>query len=765
MAIAAGLLLGTIPLALAAGPVQASPPLPVRPPAVRPSPSPSPAAEDFEAVARSAGAARVEGRLDEAIKLYRKALTLEPRWPEGRWYLGTLLYEKDAFAEARAVLQPLVEFDPKAGPAWAFLGLSEFGLRRYAAALPHLEKGRELGLGSNESLIRVASFHVAILQNRARRFDSATELLVRLARSQAANPDLLLGLGQNLLKRPQLPSEVPPSERDLVSRAGQAAYDQATGRYEEARRGFEALRASSADAPGVAQAYRAFLASYEASLVDAEERDRAIAGFQARLANAPEDYEANLYLGLLLSPRDPKEAAARLERAAAARPDSLEAAHELARLRLAAGQLEEARAALEAVVTRAPDFAQAQAVLATAYEKLGREADALRAQEAARRLAGGSSEPKGAAPTAEASARFEAVRTKAVAARDAGRSDEAIALYREALVLRPKWDEGVFNVGTLLHELGRFQEARQEFLRFVGLRPDAGAGWAFLGLSEFRLADYAGALAHLSRGRDLGLGGNESLLNNVRYYIAVLLSRREEFEAALQILMAFAARGNDTPGVIEALGIATLRLPKLPAEVPEALRPVVAQAGRAAFYHGVRRIPDALKAYEDLARAHPKEPNVHYAFGVFLLSENPERALEEFRRELAVSPGHVFARLHLAFEYIKRSDYDTALPFAEEAARMAPDNLAARNALGRILVEKGDVARGVAELEAGVKIAADSPEMQFALARAYAKAGRTAEAEKARAEFLRLLKLRQASGEVPGGLAATQPPQPETIRQ
>jgi predicted Zn-dependent protease len=204
-------------------------------------------------------------------------------------------------------------------------------------------------------------------------------------------------------------------------------------------------------------------------------------------------------------------------------------------------------------------------------------------------------------------------------------------------------------------------------------------------------------------------------------------------------------------------------VPKLPSEVPEALKPVVAEAGRAAFYQGARRIPEATKAYEDLTRTHPGHPNVHYAFGVFLLSEDPERALSEFRQELAVSPGHVFARLHLAFEYIKRSDYDAALPFAEEAVRLTPESFAARNALGRVLIEKGDLSRGIGELEAGVKIAPDSPEMHFALARAYGQAGRAAEADKARAEFRRLLEVRKANRTEPGeSVAAARPPQPET---
>ena len=95
--------------------------------------------------------------------------------------------------------------------------------------------------------------------------------------------------------------------------------------------------------------------------------------------------------------------------------------------------------------------------------------------------------------------------------------------------------------------------------------------------------------------------------------------------------------------------------------------------------------------------------------------------------------------------------------------RLAPQNFAARNALGRVLVEKGNLSRGIAELEAGVKIAPDSPEMHFALARAYSQAGRTAEAEKARTEFRRLMEQRKASRSPVESMTAAQPPQPEKV--
>ena len=61
---------------------------------------------------------------------------------------------------------------------------------------------------------------------------------------------------------------------------------------------------------------------------------------------------------------------------------------------------------------------------------------------------------------------------------------------------------------------------------------------------------------------------------------------------------------------------------------------------------------------------YPKAPHVHYARGVFFLTEDSERALADFRRELEISPSHVPARLQIAFEYLKRGEAALALPLA-----------------------------------------------------------------------------------------------------
>ncbi len=111
---------------------------------------------------------------------------------------------------------------------------------------------------------------------------------------------------------------------------------------------------------------------------------------------------------------------------------------------------------------------------------------------------------------------------------------------------------------------------------------------------------------------------------------------------------------------------------------------------------------------------------------------------------MEISPNHVPARLQLAYEYLKRGDAASALPFAEKALALEPESFVTHNALGRVLVEMGKLKEGIAEIETACKLAPESPENHVALASAYAKADRKDDAARERAEFLRLKKLQQS---------------------
>jgi predicted Zn-dependent protease len=193
-----------------------------------------------------------------------------------------------------------------------------------------------------------------------------------------------------------------------------------------------------------------------------------------------------------------------------------------------------------------------------------------------------------------------------------------------------------------------------------------------------------------------------------------------------------------------------LRVPLFPADLPDAKRDLVHRAGRAGYLHLARRGEEADKAFADLVAAFPTEPWVHYAYGVSLLASDVPKGLAELRRETELQPGAVYPQLEIAFELLREGDNAGARAAAERAVSLAPGLFAAHNALGRALVELGELERGTTELEAAARLAPDSPEMHYSLVRAYTKAGRSDDAARERATFAELERKRRVERGEPG---------------
>jgi tetratricopeptide (TPR) repeat protein len=333
---------------------------------------------------------------------------------------------------------------------------------------------------------------------------------------------------------------------------------------------------------------------------------------------------------------------------------------------------------------------------------------------------------------------FDKLLKDATQARQAERWGEAIALYQRVVKLKPDYVEGYWYQGTAYYTLDDYESCRAAFRKVVTLAPKNGAAYAFLGLCEFGLKEYDRSLQHLLQSRTLGVGDTGDLGGVARYHAAILMTRMEQYEKSLETLGEFATDGNDNPRVIEAMGIATLRMPFLPTELPGDRREMVLMAGRGSYLMATRNTASAEKAFEALAARFPETPNVHYAFGVFLLQEKGDQAIREFTRELALQPAHPPSLMQLAFEYLKQGDAKTALSWAQQAVTAAPQEYPARKALGQALLEAGDIDGAIRELQAGLKLAPESPGLHFTLARAYQRAGRLEDAAKARSEFTRL---------------------------
>jgi tetratricopeptide (TPR) repeat protein len=348
-----------------------------------------------------------------------------------------------------------------------------------------------------------------------------------------------------------------------------------------------------------------------------------------------------------------------------------------------------------------------------------------------------SAKPQAAASSPE----FDQLLKAATDARQAERWDEAIALYAKMVKVKPDYVEGYWYLGTGYYTQDDFPHCKEAFRKVTSLAPTNGAAYAFLGLCEFGLKEYDRSLQHLLQSRIHGIGDVPDLGGVARYHAAILMNRIEQFEQALETLGEFAGEGNDNPRVIEAMGIATLRMPMLPTETPPDRREMILMAGRASYMMATRNTAAAERAFKQLASRYPETPNAHYAFGVFLLQEKGEKAIDEFKRELEIQPDHPWSLMQMAFEYLKQGDAGTALPIAKKAVAAAPNSFSARKALGQALLDSGDAEGAIRELQAGLKMAPDSPGLHFTIARAYQRAGRLDDAAREREEFTRLDRL------------------------
>ncbi len=340
---------------------------------------------------------------------------------------------------------------------------------------------------------------------------------------------------------------------------------------------------------------------------------------------------------------------------------------------------------------------------------------------------------------------FPDLMKQALAAREAHRLEESVALYSKALTLRPTEPEAWWYQGLNYYDLDRYQECAGAFGKLVTYDKSNGGGFALLGLCEFGTKRYENAFAHIVKGKVLGIPAGSELDRVAQHHYVQLLNKLGQFEAAAGPLTDLAVSRPNTPGLIEMAGINALRLPLLPPEIPDDKKEPVQLAGRAAVAAWQRKPAEAKKQADTLLERYPKLPNAHYLRGwLHLMSQAPE-AIAEFRKELEVSPNHVQARLQVANEYLNRGEPDQGLPWAREAVKIAPRDFTAHVILGRLLLKLDSVPEATSTLETAVELAPTSPDAHFQLAAAYNRAGRKEDADRERKLFTELSTAREAN--------------------
>lgn len=319
-----------------------------------------------------------------------------------------------------------------------------------------------------------------------------------------------------------------------------------------------------------------------------------------------------------------------------------------------------------------------------------------------------------------------------------------LALQAAPVKPKPPDPAALWNQASRAHQTGRWAQCKSAAARFLKIEPNSGPGHALFGLCEFQLKEYGPSLAKLERAGELGMPVEGALTSAAQYHAAVLQTKAQNFERALQLCRFFTGRNEESPEITVVAGLAGLRKAIFPDEIAPSERALIFRTGRAMLLTLDRRMQPADKMFRELLADYPSTPNLHYAYATLLLRADPDRGIEELRRELTIDPAHLPALVSLADELMKRGDLDEALEVARRSAGAGVNNFVARAIYGKALLEKGETDAAIRELEIAAKLEPSSPQVHFSLASAYTKAGRREEATKSRAEFTRLRQL--ASG-------------------
>jgi len=336
-------------------------------------------------------------------------------------------------------------------------------------------------------------------------------------------------------------------------------------------------------------------------------------------------------------------------RAKALRPASAAILQNRAQSLVKLGRLADARAEIEAALARDPAFVPAQQLLAQVLAAQGGDPGERRRQEAlysaalehhrAGRLEEAIAGYREALAAGPAFAEAHVNIANALKMRD--RHEEANAHYAEAYRIDPEFADALTNHGSVLREAGRLKEAIPLLERAAAKKPQSEYVHNNLGIAYFEAGRFAAAADCYRRALAIRPGFNLAR-NNLGNALAAL-DRKDE---ALQVFREVVAQSPGDAHAHSNLGI------------------VLQEMGD---------VQGALGAYRRALELRPDFPAALNNMGFLLQEEGRTReAMELFKRSLAANPGYARAEYNLSLAHLHEFEFAEGWRLHESRYRTVP---------------------------------------------------------------------------------------------
>jgi tetratricopeptide (TPR) repeat protein len=322
-----------------------------------------------------------KGDLTAAIRDYRSLLAVRPDNLAARVNLGAALAHTGQVEAAITQYEAALQLAPNTESVQLDLGLAYSQLGKLKEAREHYSAAHQI----NPQDVRVAIL-LGDAEARTGEAPEAVAMLLPLAQANAGNSDFEYVLGESLVWSKRLKDGAAWLEKSAAGSHSAESWMFAGSvllnldQFNEARRDLDNAMKINPRIPK--------LCTMDGIAHDKDgDAQGAAPAFREALAQDPDDFQANLYLGsIYYKNRQMPEAKKYLDKALTLKPDSTMAQYEVAMWESTSGDLQTAVTALEKLEKLTPAWLEPHVELATLYYRLHRPQDGMREREIVKKL-------------------------------------------------------------------------------------------------------------------------------------------------------------------------------------------------------------------------------------------------------------------------------------------------------------------------------------------------------------------------------------------
>jgi tetratricopeptide (TPR) repeat protein len=250
-----------------------------------------------------------------------------------------------------------------------------------------------------------------------------------------------------------------------------------------------------------------------------------------------------------------------------------------------------------------------------------------------------------------------------------------------------------YNIGSLLADRGRYQEAIEEYDRALARWPGNVFAWINRGNSLDRLGREDEALASYRRAQEVDAGFWTAYAAQ-----GVILHREKRYADEVEVYR----RGLRAGG----------------AEAHFLLGTALFAQGRSTEINDMALIEEAAREFREAVRLRPREARFQNSLAMVLARTGDRQgAIAAYREANRIDPSYEKSRYNLGLLYLDHGDLAEAEEMLREAVRIAPGYAHAHGRLGETLARSGKTTEARRELERALALDPNDASARVALAK------------------------------------------------